>query len=763
MFSEMDDLGDRHTHNVVGGDVHGQTLMAGTINGDVHMNQRPQQVVELPHRAGASPVRAGFFQPRQVELPVEPETRTIVLTGLGGVGKTQLALDHAERAWEAGQVDLLVWVTADSRDAVVSAYASLARDLTGIEDVDLERGAVRLWEWLARTSARWLVVLDDVMRPTDLNRLWPPKSPNGRTVVTTRRTDAAIRGDGRKLINIGVFHPAESLSYLESALEDHTHLLSEAAELGPDLGHLPLALAQASAYMVDLNLPCDRYRARFADRQRTLATLFPDREHLPDGHQRTVAATWSLSVELADQLVPAGLARPLLMVASLLDPNGIPLDVFSTPSVLEWLTRSAGRRVSAEESRDGLWCLHRLSLISSARNPDDQAVRVHRLVQRVTRDTITTEQLEELTHAGAKALVEVWPEEFKDAVLGQSLRANTDALAASTGELLWRCSCREVLFRAAISLGHNGGVVAARTAFLSLTASAERLLGQDAPATLQARKYLARWTGEAGYPTQAVEQMETLLSDVVRAKGGTSRAVLEARSDLAHWRGQADDPHGALFDFVAMVPDFIAELGEDDLLTLTARGNAARFYGEAGYPCAAVSAYRELLPDLRRVLGEDHAATLTAAHNYAHWRGMAGDPVGAVAALRAVLENRARVLGDNHPHTLSTRGVIARWFWRTGNPDEAAKQLEGVVLDRTREFGAEHPTVVIDLVDLAVIWAHAGNRAKAQAALDAALAADESSQSLDLDLTRFVQREISQSQPFPRTHTTATSPAHNRP
>lgn len=716
----VDDLGDHTTHNVLHGDVTGQSVMAGTINGDVHLHPHSRPMVALPHRAGISPPRAGSFQKRQTALSADTETRTIVLTGLGGVGKTQLALDHSEGAWAAGEVDLLVWVTADSRDAVVSTYANLAADLTGVEDADPERGAGRLWEWLASTTARWLVVLDDVTRPGDLRGLWPPRTTNGRTVVTTRRTDAAIRGDGRKLIEIGVFTPSESKSYLMGVLADHTHLMHEAAELGEDLKHLPLALAQASAYMIDRELSCADYRTRFADRRRKLATLFPDREHLPDGHQRTVAATWSLSVELADQLVPAGLARPLLMVASLLDPNGIPLEVFAAGSVLRWLELMSGRVVSTEESYDGLSCLHRLSLISFAMSASGRAVRVHGLVQRATQDELTPEQLEDLVHANAKALLEVWPPEFHDAVIGQSLRANTDALEAATHGLLWQCSCRDLIFKAAISLGHSGRAVAAHNKFRRLTATVLNVLGPDDPSAFEARQYLARWTGEAGLPEQAVVQLESLLPDVTRVMGSSDRVTLDVRNDLAHWRGQAGDPDGALSGFTALLPDQISTLGHDERATLITRSNIARFLGESGNPRASVVAYEKLMPDLQRVLGRDHVVTLTAAHNHAHWRGVDGDPRGAIAGLRAALADRERVLGSDHPHTFSTRGTLARWRGWSGDPTGAAHDLSALLADRVRVFG-DHPETVGMMDEIADLWRLAGDPVKAMAMYEAML------------------------------------------
>src|SRR6185436_12316210 len=109
------------------------------------------------------------------------------------------------------------------------------------------------------------------------------------------------------------------------------------AELAAEVGHLPLALAQVAAYMIDRDLSCREYCTRLKDRLRKLADVLPTRGELPDDHGDTVAATWSLSIELADRLAPRSLARPLLTIASLLDPDGCLLKLLTNKTVRKYL------------------------------------------------------------------------------------------------------------------------------------------------------------------------------------------------------------------------------------------------------------------------------------------------------------------------------------------------------------------------------------------------------------------------------------------
>ena len=141
-------------------------------------------------RSGAVPPLADCFSTRPETRPgplgALAPGRVVALTGPavrqqrhdwpGGTGKTQLAAYLAESVSQAGQVDLLVWVTATSRASVLAGYAEAFAGKMGTTPADnAETAAARLVGWLAQTSLPWLVVLDDVAAPEDLEGLWPAR------------------------------------------------------------------------------------------------------------------------------------------------------------------------------------------------------------------------------------------------------------------------------------------------------------------------------------------------------------------------------------------------------------------------------------------------------------------------------------------------------------------------------------------------------------------------------------------------------------
>ncbi|MGW7529282.1 tetratricopeptide repeat protein [Streptomyces sp. NPDC054783] len=618
-----------------------------------------------------------------------------VLAGMGGVGKTQLAAAHARSAWSKGDLDVLVWVTASSRSSVVAGYAQAAATLLAADANDAEGAAREFLAWLEpkpdEQRCRWLVVLDDVTDPVDMTGLWPPASLSGFTLATTRRKDAALTGDGRRLITVGLFTPDQALAYLTRALAAHglAEPEQQLAALADELGHLPLALSQAAAYLIDTGLGCSAYLDLLADRTRTLADAAPDA--LPDDQHHTVAAAWSLSIDRADTLRPPGLARPLLQLAALLNAGGIPKTVLASPPVLAHLTQAAGSDVTPEEVNLALSALRRLSLIELSSDAAHQEVRVHQLIQRAVRDTLTPAEREHRARSVADALLTSWPDPERDTALAAALRANTTALFSTTHDGLLQPDTHAVLFRAGNSLGDSGQVTAACDYFTRLHAHVREHRGADHPDTLATRSNLADWRGEAGDPAGAAAALVVLLQDRLRVLGPDHPSTLNTRNNLAFWRAEAGDPAGAAAALVVLLQDRLRVLGPDHPNTLTTRNNIAGWRGQAGDPAGAATAYAELLQDQLRVLGPDHPNTLNTRNNLAFWRSEAGDPAGVATAYDHLLQDSLRVLGPDHPDTLDTRSNIAGWQGRAGDPVGAATAYAELLRDQLRVLGPDHP------------------------------------------------------------------------
>lgn len=691
-----DDVEPLSVQNTVHGDVHGDNVQIGYIGGDftLHQHAKTRPPAELPLQIGVVPQQVASFQFRSVPVG----EHVTVFSGMGGVGKTQLVADLAAGFWTRGVVKLLVWVTASSRESVVTAYAEAAAELTGRDDLGPERGARRLLEWLARTDEQWCVVLDDLQDPGDLAGLWPPNSPKGRVLVTTRRRDAALRGEGWQIVPVDTFTANEGLTYLQAVLGGQPSLLHGAAEVVAALGSLPLALAQAGAYMLDRHLSCAEYLTRLRFRKGDA-----------DEHQATVAATWALSLEQAETLRPQKVAGLLLDLAAVLSPNGVPLDVLVGPTVRDHLALNARCVLDEAGVRSVLAGLHRLSLITL----DSGEVRIHALVQQAHRDTWKTKQWRRTVRAAGDALVEVWPELERSDERGQVLRANAQALMASGGEHLQGRHMHLLPMKLGHSLGLCGLVAEARDHFDRLHATATRDLGRHNYFTLIFLDGRAHWRNRAGDPVGAMADYEQFIAGAAKL-GRSDRAqiegmVMDAHHAHASLRAATGDLTGGIAELERLLAVQERLVGQDHPDALAIRHDLTMYRTQLAPGANHLAELEQLVADQLHAYGPDHPQTLAARHNLAVWRGENGDLPHAHAELQQLVADTTRVLGADHPTTLKARSVLIDCVGHLVSPAQAVAEFEQLLADRHRVLGQEHPDV-LSTWERILHWQRAGNQ-----------------------------------------------------
>lgn len=233
--------------------------------------------------------------------------------------------------------------------------------------------------------------------------------------------------------------------------------------------------------------------------------------------------------------------------------------------------------VTEQNAWDALRTLHRLNLIDHDPDTPHRAVRVHQLIQRATRDTLASTQYEETARSAADALVTAHATS-----LGQSLRANAQALIGHAEDSLWQPDGHEVLICSGRSLGEAGQAAEAVAYFQALAQIACQRLGPDHPDTLIARSGVARWRGAEGDAAGAATAYAELLADRERLLGPDHADTLITRAILTRWRGEAGDAAGAATAFEQLLADHLRILGPDNPDTLTARHNLAHWQSEAG-------------------------------------------------------------------------------------------------------------------------------------------------------------------------------------
>ncbi|MFF1512237.1 FxSxx-COOH system tetratricopeptide repeat protein [Streptomyces sp. NPDC058326] len=671
--------------------------------------------VVWPVEVGPVPALASAFQPRSVLRDRIDAARsgggsvvlTQVLSGGGGFGKTQLAAACATDAL-AQDVDLVVWASATEVQQVITQYAQAAADirLPGATGQDPEADARALLKWLATTSRRWLVVLDDVVHPTELGGWWPvSRTGTGWVLATTRLHDARLTGHGRSRVDIDVYTPAEAGAYLRERLhgDGMDHLLDDrAADLAEALGHLPLALGLAAAHMINEELTCADYVRRFTDRRTRLEEALPETADT-EGYGRPIAVALLLSLDAARAADTTGLVLPALRLAALLDPAGHPRALWAAPPVLRGL--SPAGPVTADRTHTVLRLLHRYALLTCDTRAEPRAVRVHALTARAVRENTPEAQLAHLAGTAAAALLHIWPEiDQSHPDLAAALRANTDVLADHARDRLWDGSGHSVLYRAGNSLLDAGLSATAATHWQRVTDDAARLLGAGHRYTLAARGNLAASYREAGRTGEAIAIEEQVAADTERLLGDQHADTLIARASLACSYRMAGRVGEAIAIEERVSADCRRVLDDDDPRTLAVLANLAASYWEAGRVGEAIEIEERVVADSRRVLGERHPDTLSARGNLAASYREAGRTGEAIAIEEQVAADSARVLGDSHPDTITALANLATSYWKAGRTGEALAIEEQVAADSARILGDSHPDTLTALGNLAASY-----------------------------------------------------------
>ena len=598
--------------------------------------------------------------------------RTVALCGLGGAGKTSVAVEYAHR--RLAEVGVAWQFPAEDATVLAAGFGELAAQLGARGLADARDPVASVHAVLARFPVPWLLIFDNAVDMASVAAFLPPAGP-GRVLVTSQNPDWPPQ-----VLEVPVLDPDVAAAFLVSRTGDPDR--QAARDLAGALGGLPLALEQAAAYLQATGDTLADYLALFQQRR---AALLARGE--PTGYSGTVANTWALAFDRLRQTGSGtvGLLRLLAFCA----PEPVPLRL-----LLQRRPELAGRLGDQVApvlaplledplaARDAIGALRRYSLITPAAGG---SVSVHRLVQAVTADQMPAELARQWQQATAAVI--------EDAIPGDTGPPGTWPACAA---LLPHAQAAladdsDGMAQIARYLGSSGNYGAARDLQRRILDTREGVLDAERPDTLAARHELANWTGEAGDPAAARDLFAGLVPVRERVSGGEHPDTLDARRELARWTGEAGDPAAARDQYAALVPVRERISGPEHPHTLAARHELARWSGLAGDPAAARDLFAGLLPVRERVSGQEHPDTLAARANHAGWTGEAGDAAAARDLFAGLLPVRERVSGQEHPDTLAARANLAGLAGQAGDAAAARDLFAGLVPVRERVLGAEHP------------------------------------------------------------------------
>ncbi|WP_052709539.1 FxSxx-COOH system tetratricopeptide repeat protein, partial [Streptomyces sp. NRRL S-495] len=619
------------------------------------------------------------------------------LRGVGGVGKTQIAIEYACRF--ASHYDVVWWIAAEDPALIGEQVAALAVELALAEPGTDTATAVAVLKAHLRGRNRWLLVFDNADDRAGVAK-WLPGGP-GHVLITSRA------GGWERIaatVPVDVMERDESVALLRTRRPE---LSPEDADLlASALADLPLALAQAGGFLAETATRVGDYLALLDTHATAVLT-----EGSTGDYRKPLAGAIDLSATRLARLDPLGLA--VVRLCAFLAPESVPV---------HWLL-AFGRSTAARTPQDhaphtpggplaalaladtdpvalhrGVGSAVRLGLATSTHD----GVRLHRLVQAVIRDQLGADAADVRRHART-VLVQAAPGDPEDpATWATWARVVPHLLAVDPGgadspEL------RDLACDAAWYLTERGDSEASARLAVDLHTRWTAASGPDDRHVLWAGRCLARAHREQGRYEAAHLLYEASMPRSRRALGEDDPQTLR----LAHGHAINLRLRGRYEESQRLQEDTLARyrrlLGHDHPHALHSANHLAADLSALGRYEEARELHEETLARCRRAFGEDSPHTLRAADSYGTTLRRLGRLDEAHRLQRETLARYRRVLGDDHPQTLRTAHNFSETLLARGETDEAHR-LQADALEAVRRvLGADHPETLHAARHLALI------------------------------------------------------------
>ena len=617
------------------------------------------------------------------------------ICGLGGVGKTQVALEYAYR--HALDYQAIFWIRADSRDTLVAGFLEIASVMhlpeRNEQDQHVTIAAVK--EWLSQ-HANWLLTLDNADDLALLSEFLP--SPlSGHLLLTTRAQalgGLASRIDVEPLdldsASLLLLRRAGLLALDASLAQGEPADWQTAVQLTRELGCLPLALDQAGAYLEETRCGLQQYLELYQSHR---ADLLRHRGGLALDHPDSVATTWSLSFALIEQR--STMAADLLRLCAVLHPDAIPEAMF-----LQAAAHLGPALVIIQADplafNQALAVIQHYSLLR--RNSREQALSIHRLVQAVLVDAMPKPERDLWTERAITALNALFPE-VRHQVWGQweqcdRLLPHVLTVAANTAPQTHNLELAAVLTRAADYLCQRAQYEQAEPLYQRALSMCEQTLGREHPQVAFPLSGLAGLYREQGRYEQAEPLYQRALHLWEQAPAQEYPELAALLNDLAILYAE----QGRYMQAEALLQRALhleeQAVGQNHCKIAVPLNNLAGLYLEQGNRQQAEALLQRALHLSEQMFGPEHPEVAFPLTNLADLYREQGRYGEAEPLYQRALQIRDQQRGAQHLETADSMQDLARLYELRNHPEQALRLSQQALRIREQRLGPEHPSIV---------------------------------------------------------------------
>jgi tetratricopeptide (TPR) repeat protein/nucleoside phosphorylase len=675
---------------------------------DELLGRLEKHLVPAAHDEQRTPQRVALTQPQAI-------------TGLGGIGKTQLAVEYAYRSRERGRYTHTLWINAASEETIIASFVELAADVLPASvmhsETDQRKLVAAIRRWLERCEQPWLLIFDNVDEPSMVEP-YLPRGGNGSILLTTRAHAVGSLATSVEVETMGFVEGTHLLlrraQRFERASDEE---VNQAGNIVVVLDHFPLALDQAGAYIEETQCSFEDYLALYrTHRQALLAQRGKEATNYP----HAVATTWSLSFQKVQQKSPA--AAELLELCSFLAPDRIPEELLRDGAAY-W--PAALQQAVADPLRFQQLIADLLKFSLVKRLVEEHALSIHRLVQAVQLDTMELAMQRHWAERVVQAVSEVFPGNPKEITRWQRcLRYLDQAQACSTlikQHKLPLIEGVDLLNRTGFYVHEHALYSIAEPLYQQALTICKQQSGTTHPNTATVLNNLALLYQEQGKYAKAEPLLKRALLIREQQLGASHPETALSLNNLGTlYRNQGKYAKAEpLLERALLIRE--QQLGASHPETALSLNTLAGLYCRQGKYSEAEPLLERALAIYEQQLGATHPEISTALNNLA---GLYYDQARyseAEPLLERALLIREQQLGASHPETATSLNDLALLYQEQGKYSEAEPLLERALAIYEQQLGATHPSASAVLNNLALLYQEQGKHAKAEPLLERAL------------------------------------------
>jgi len=642
-------------------------------------------------------------------------TQTQAITGLGGIGKTQIAIEYAYRARMQGRFRHTLWISAASEETILTSFVELARlfmpNLVEQEETNQRTIVAALLRWLEHCMQPWLLIFDNA---DDLSLIQPylPRWGNGRILLTTRAHAVGAFASSLEVDTMGVMEATHLLLRRAHRFSANSpEELDEAIRLVTALAQFPLAIDQAGAYIEETGCTLSTYLQLY---QRYRLALLARRGWQATGYPESVVTTWSLSFAQVERTNPA--AAELLQLCAFLAPDHIPEELL-TEGAPHWPLALRDAVTHLLSFNQMLETLLAFSLVK--RLSEDRMLSLHRLVQIVQLERMEAEAHLTWAQHLVRAMHAVFPQDTQDVTTWPRCQRYLEQVEACDVLIqrhhLLLPEAAELLDRAGTYVREHMWYTQAEPLYRRALAIREQHLGPEHPDTATILHNLAILQRDTGNVVEAEQLYQRALAIREQHLGPEHPYAANALSNLANLylaqrRYREAEP---LYRRALVIREKLfgpPHLDSDDHLH-----TLANFYVTQGRYRDAEPLYQRILAIREQRLGPLHYRTANILNNLAVLYLSQGRYRDAEPLYGRVLTIREQQFGPIHPHTATSLFNMAMLQRDKGNFVDAEPLYQRALDIREQHLGPEHPTLADCLGGLATLYQKQGKVEQAEA------------------------------------------------